>query len=66
MRFICLSSGLSKLTSQVWERLEDVEGGASTFVDSDLVKSTPAGGDFAGRTADAVRRDYEVDEIDAE
>jgi len=32
----------------VWERLEDVEGGASTFVDSDFRPSAPAGGDFAG------------------
>ena len=56
----------TKLIHQVWERLEDVEGGASTFVDSDFVKSSPAGGDFAGRSAEAVRRDYEADEIDAE
>lgn len=56
----------TKSTHQVWERLEDVEGGASTFVDSDFVKSSPAGGDFAGRSAEAVRRDYETDEIDAE
>ncbi|KAF8510778.1 hypothetical protein JB92DRAFT_426292 [Gautieria morchelliformis] len=52
--------------SVVWERLEDVEGGASTFVDSDFVKASPAGGDFAGRSAEAVRQDYEADEIDAD
>ncbi|KAF8515398.1 hypothetical protein BU17DRAFT_76899 [Hysterangium stoloniferum] len=52
--------------SVVWERLEDVEGGASTFVDSDFVRSSPAGGDFAGRSAEAVRRDYETDEIEAD
>lgn len=38
--------------SVVWERLEDVDGGWSTFVDSDFVKSSPAGGDFAGQTAE--------------
>lgn len=42
--------------SVVWERLEDVDGGWSTFVDSDFIKSSPAGGDFAGQTAeDALR-----------
>ncbi|KAH6909349.1 hypothetical protein BKA70DRAFT_1385931 [Coprinopsis sp. MPI-PUGE-AT-0042] len=42
--------------SVVWERLEDVDGGWSTFVDSDFVRSSPAGGDFAGQTAeDALR-----------
>jgi len=38
--------------SIVWERIEDVDGGMSTFVDSSFVKSSPAGGDFAGRTAE--------------
>ncbi|KAF4613095.1 hypothetical protein D9613_010812 [Agrocybe pediades] len=38
--------------SVVWERLEDVDGGWSTFVDSDFIKSSPAGGDFAGQTAE--------------
>jgi len=52
--------------SVVWERLEDVEGGASTFVDSDFVRSSPAGGDFPGRSAEAVRQDYETDELDAD
>jgi ubiquitin carboxyl-terminal hydrolase MINDY-1/2 len=43
-------------TSVVWERLEDIDGGWSTFVDSDFVRSSPAGGDFAGQTAeDALR-----------
>lgn len=42
--------------SVVWEKLEDVDGGGSTFVDSDFVPSSPAGGDFAGQTAeDALR-----------
>jgi ubiquitin carboxyl-terminal hydrolase MINDY-1/2 len=40
-------------SSVVWERLEDVDGGWSTFVDSDFVKSSPAGGDFAGHTAES-------------
>ncbi|KIJ52637.1 hypothetical protein M422DRAFT_58735 [Sphaerobolus stellatus SS14] len=48
--------------SVVWERLEDVEGGASTFVDSSFIRASPAGGDFAGRTAEAVRRDYDEEE----
>ncbi|KAH8094508.1 hypothetical protein BXZ70DRAFT_908913 [Cristinia sonorae] len=39
--------------SVVWERIEDVEGGASTFVDSDFVRSSPAGGDYAGHTAES-------------
>ncbi|KDQ58992.1 hypothetical protein JAAARDRAFT_175655 [Jaapia argillacea MUCL 33604] len=39
--------------SVVWERLEDVEGSASTFVDSDFLQSSPAGGDFAGHTAES-------------
>ncbi|KAJ7183633.1 hypothetical protein C8R46DRAFT_884821 [Mycena filopes] len=40
----------------VWERLEDVDGGNSSFVDSNFVKSSPAGGDYAGQTAeDALR-----------
>ncbi|KAH7907206.1 hypothetical protein BJ138DRAFT_525164 [Hygrophoropsis aurantiaca] len=34
--------------SVVWERLEDVDGGWSTFVDSEFRKSEPVGGDFAG------------------
>ncbi|KAJ7266567.1 hypothetical protein C8J57DRAFT_1132345 [Mycena rebaudengoi] len=42
--------------SVVWERLEDVDGGWSTFVDANFVKASPAGGDFAGQTAeDALR-----------
>jgi hypothetical protein len=37
--------------SVVWERLEDVDGD-STLVDSDFVRSSPVGGDFAGQTAE--------------
>ncbi|KAK0473431.1 hypothetical protein IW261DRAFT_1504322 [Armillaria novae-zelandiae] len=43
-----------KEPSVVWERLEDVDGGSSTFVDSDFVRASPAGGDFAGQTAEEV------------
>ncbi|CDO75104.1 hypothetical protein BN946_scf185010.g29 [Trametes cinnabarina] len=39
--------------SVVWERLEDIDGGWSTFVDSDFVRSSPAGGDYAGHTAES-------------
>ena len=52
--------------SVVWERLEDVDGGWSTFVDSEFIKSSPAGGDFAGQTAEealhaaeAIANDYQ-------
>jgi hypothetical protein len=47
--------------SVVWERLEDVDGGRSTFVDGDFVKSSPAGGDFAGETAESTLKAFEVD-----
>jgi len=43
-------------SSVVWERFEDIDGGWSTFVDSDFVKSSPAGGDFAGQTAEQALR----------
>lgn len=46
--------------SVVWERLEDIDGGWSTFVDCDFVKSSPVGGDFAGQTAEAAVRAHEV------
>ncbi len=36
----------------VWERMEDVDGSSSTWVDADFQRSTPAGGDFAGQTAE--------------
>src|ERR1700722_2954831 len=39
--------------SVVWERLEDVEGASSAFVDSEFVKATPAGGDVAGHTGES-------------
>lgn len=48
-------------TSVVWERLEDIDGGWSTFVDGTFVKSSPAGGDFAGETAESAMRAFEVE-----
>lgn len=47
--------------SIVWERIEDVDGGMSTFVDSSFVKSSPAGGDFAGQTAEEALRAAEME-----
>ena len=42
--------------SVVWERLEDIDGGWSTFVDSEFVCASPAGGDFAGQSAEDTLR----------
>ncbi|KIK71531.1 hypothetical protein GYMLUDRAFT_33736 [Collybiopsis luxurians FD-317 M1] len=42
--------------SIVWERIEDVDGGMSTFVDSGFRKASPAGGDWAGQTAEEALR----------
>lgn len=42
--------------SVVWERLEDVDGGSSSFVDSEFMRSSPAGGDYAGQTAEEALR----------
>ena len=47
--------------SIVWERLEDVDGGWSSFVDSDFVRSSPAGGDYAGHTAESALAALEGD-----
>ncbi|EKM57873.1 uncharacterized protein PHACADRAFT_116301 [Phanerochaete carnosa HHB-10118-sp] len=47
--------------SVVWERLEDVDGGWSSFVDSDFVHSTPAGGDYAGHTGESALAALEGD-----
>lgn len=46
--------------SVVWERLEDVEGSSSSFVDSDFVRSSPAGGDYAGHTAETALKALEA------
>lgn len=48
-------------SSIVWERLEDVDGGWSTFVDSDFVRSDPVGGDYAGHTAESALAALEGD-----
>ncbi|TEB23214.1 hypothetical protein FA13DRAFT_1798183 [Coprinellus micaceus] len=48
--------------SVVWEKLEDVDGGWSTFVDSEFVRSSPAGGDFAGQTAEDMLKAMEIAE----
>lgn len=48
-------------SSVVWERLEDIDGGWSTFVDGEFVKSSPAGGDFAGETAESAMRAFEAE-----
>ncbi|TEB23239.1 hypothetical protein FA13DRAFT_1694561 [Coprinellus micaceus] len=48
--------------SVVWEKLEDVDGGWSTFVDSEFVRSSPAGGDFAGQTAEDTLKAMEIAE----
>jgi len=42
--------------SVVWERLDDVDFGSCELVDSDFIKSSPAGGDFAGQTAEDTLR----------
>ncbi|KAJ7189493.1 hypothetical protein GGX14DRAFT_609160, partial [Mycena pura] len=47
--------------SVVWERLEDVDGGSSTFVDSNFVRASPAGGDYAGQTAEDALRMAEIE-----
>ncbi|KAG9316096.1 hypothetical protein JVU11DRAFT_3770 [Chiua virens] len=45
----------------VWERLEDVDGHSSTFVDSDFHPAVPVGGDVAGQTAEAALRRFEME-----
>ncbi|KAG5641779.1 hypothetical protein DXG03_004255 [Asterophora parasitica] len=45
--------------SVVWERIEDVDGSAGVFVDSQFVQASPAGGDWAGRTAEDLARDIQ-------
>ncbi|KAH7926353.1 DUF544-domain-containing protein [Leucogyrophana mollusca] len=52
--------------SVVWERLEDVDGGCSTFVDSEFARATPMGGDWAGIAAFGIEDGAEgvVDPVD--
>jgi len=52
-------------TSVVWESLEDVDGQSSTFRDSGMMKSSPAGGDWAGHTSEQIARMYEQREYEA-
>ena len=52
-------------TSVVWESLEDVDGQSSTFRDSAMLKSSPAGGDWAGHTSEQIARMYEQREYEA-
>ncbi|KAG6372167.1 hypothetical protein JVT61DRAFT_7957 [Boletus reticuloceps] len=47
--------------SIVWERLEDVDGGSSWFVDSNFHPAVPVGGDVAGQTAEAALRQFELE-----
>lgn len=47
--------------SIVWERLEDVDGGASWFVDSEFHRAVPIGGDVAGQTAEGALRRFELE-----
>ncbi|KAF8071508.1 hypothetical protein FPV67DRAFT_1560387 [Lyophyllum atratum] len=54
-----------KEPSVVWERIEDVDGSAGLFVDSDFVRASPAGGDWAGRTAEDTARDIQRHEEEA-
>lgn len=42
-----------------WETIEDVDGSASIFIDAHLVRSSTAGGDYSGRSAEAAVRDAE-------
>ena len=37
----------------MWEKFGDVDGQGAEFVDSDFVRSTPAGGDYAGETGES-------------
>ena len=46
--------------SVVWERIEDVDGGSASFVDAEFKRSSPAGGDFAGHTAESALRELEL------
>ena len=39
--------------SIVWEKFGDVDGQGAEFVDSNFIKATPAGGDYAGETGES-------------
>lgn len=40
-------------SSVVWEKFGDVDGQGAEFVDSNFIRSTPAGGDYAGETGES-------------
>ncbi|KAG8864771.1 hypothetical protein FRB96_003357 [Tulasnella sp. 330] len=52
-------SAFAREDTVVWETLEDVDGSASIFVDATFIKSSTAGGDYSGRSAEAAVRDAE-------
>jgi ubiquitin carboxyl-terminal hydrolase MINDY-1/2 len=52
-------------SSVVWESLVDVDGQSSSFYDSFITGSTPAGGDFAGHTAEQIARMHDKQQNDA-
>lgn len=52
-------------SSVVWESLVDVDGQSSSFYDSFIAGSTPAGGDFAGQTAEQIARMHDKQQNDA-
>lgn len=37
----------------MWEKFGDVDGQGAEFVDSNFIRSTPAGGDYAGETGES-------------
>ncbi|GJE85639.1 MINDY family-like protein [Phanerochaete sordida] len=51
--------------SVVWERLEDVDGGWSSFVDADFKRASPAGGDYAGHTGETALAALEAPNLEA-
>jgi hypothetical protein len=47
-------------SSVVWEKFEDVDGGGSIFIDSEFIRSSPAGGDYAGYTRESALAELEA------
>ncbi|KII84366.1 hypothetical protein PLICRDRAFT_362528 [Plicaturopsis crispa FD-325 SS-3] len=47
--------------SVVWERLDDIDGSGTVFVDSNFIRSSPAGGDVAGHTAETALAAFEAE-----
>ena len=46
--------------SVVWEKIGDVDGQGAEFVDSNFIKSTPVGGDYAGETGESTLAEIEA------